>query len=84
MTKPTGITQRSAGDGFAHAFTVDPNHMSAYSCLGWRSAFHHQGFHTPPTDDNPHGRWLEVWWTTDQRTGKVTDIFEDTRGLNRK
>jgi hypothetical protein len=76
MPKDTGITQRSAEDSFAHAFTVDASHMSAYSCLGMRSAFHHQGFTTPA------GQWLEVWWTTDTRTGQVTDIFEDTRGLN--
>lgn len=83
MPKPTGITQRSHEDNFGHAFEVDNNHMSAYSCLGMRSALHHQGFHTRPTSDNPYGWWLEVWWTTDQRTGHVTDIFEDTRGLNR-
>lgn len=77
MSKPTGITQRSAEDNFAHAFEVEDGHMSAYSCLGMRSAFHHRGFTTPS------GRWLEVWWTTDTRTGQVTDIFEDTRGLNR-
>jgi hypothetical protein len=52
--------------------------MSAYSCLGRRSAFHHQGFTTPT------GQWLEVWWTTDTHTGAVLDIFEDTRGLNRR
>jgi hypothetical protein len=78
MSKHTGITQRSAEDGFAHAFAVDANHMSAYGSLGMRSAFYHQGFETPS------GRWLEVWWTVDQRTGQVTDIFEDTRGLNRR
>lgn len=78
MPKHTGITQRSAENGFAHAFTVDSNHMSAYSCLGWRSAIHRRGFTTPS------GQWLEVWWTTDTRTGQVTDIFEDTRGLNRR
>lgn len=76
--KNTGITQRSARNGFAHAFEVESDHMSAYGSLGWRSAFHHRGFHTPS------GQWLEVWWTVDQRTGQVTDIFEDTRGLNRK
>lgn len=70
--------QRTAADGFSSATPVSIQHMSAYSCLGWRSAFHHQEFKTPS------GRWLEVWWTTDTRTGQVTDIFEDTRGLNRK
>lgn len=84
MPKHTGITQRSAEDGFAHAFEVDANHMSAYACLGTRSALHHRGFHTYPTSDNPYGWWLEVWWTVDTRTGHVTDIFEDTRGLNRR
>lgn len=85
MPKNTGITQRSAENGFAHAFEVDANHMSAYSCLGWRSAFHHRGFHPIAADGTPAlNRWLEVWWTTDQRTGQVTDIFEDTRGLNRR
>lgn len=77
MAKSTGIIQWSSEDGFGHSFPVHPNHMSAYSCLGMRSAFHHQGFHTPT------GQWLEVFWTTDQRTGHVTDIFEDTRGLNK-
>lgn len=79
MTKPTGITQRTAlaDGGFTGPFEVDNGHMSAYSCLGMRSAFHHQGFETPS------GQWLEVWWTTDTRTGRVTDIFEDTRALNR-
>lgn len=77
MPEDTGIVQRSAEDGFANGFTVDPNHMSAYSCLGRRSAFYHRGFITPSR------QWLEVWWTIDTRTGQVTDIFEDTRGLNR-
>lgn len=77
MTKNTGITQRSHEDGFKSAFHCGSDHMSAYSCLGMRSAFHWQGFTTPS------GQWLEVWWTTDVRTGHVTDIFEDTRGLNR-
>lgn len=84
MRKNTGIVQRSHEDGFKSAFPCESAHMSAYSCLGMRSAFHHQGFHTPPTTDNPSGQWLEVWWTTDNRTGHVTDIFEDTRGLNRR
>lgn len=83
MTRNTGITQRSAEDGFAHAFPVDATHMSAYSSLGMRSAFHHRGFYTQGADGQPSGQWLEIFWTTDQRTGKVTDIFEDTRGLNR-
>lgn len=78
MAKNTGIVQRSAEDGFAHPMPCDSNHMSAYGCLGMRSAFHHRGFTTPS------GQWLEVWWTEDERTGKVTDIFEDTRGLNRR
>lgn len=78
MPKNTGITQRSAtADGFSAPVTVDSDHMGAYACLGMRSALHHRGFETPS------GQWLEVWWTTDQRTGEVTDIFEDTRGLNR-
>lgn len=77
-TRITGIIQRSHEDNFAAAYPCSSNHMSAYSCLGMRSAFHHQGFTTPS------GQWLEVWWTTDQRTGHVTDIFEDTRGLNRR
>jgi len=85
MPKNTGITQRSAtADGFSDPFMVDSDHMSAYSCLGMRSAFHHQGFYTQGADGQPSGQWLEVWWTTDERTGEVTDIFEDTRGLNRK
>jgi hypothetical protein len=83
MTKQTGITQRSHEDGFGHAFEVDAQHMSAYSCLGMRSAFYHRGFYTQAADGTPSGEWLEVYWTTDQRTGAVTDIFEDTRGLNR-
>jgi hypothetical protein len=78
MARNTGIVQRSAENGFANPYPVDSNHMGAYACLGMRSAFHHQGFETPS------GQWLEVWWTTDERTGQVTDIFEDTRGLNRK
>lgn len=77
MARDTGITQRSAKNGFANTYTVDSNHMSAYGSLGMRSAFHHRGFTTPS------GQWLEVWWTVDRRTGQVTDIFEDTRGLNR-
>lgn len=85
MPKHTGITQRSAtADGFSDPYTVDSDHMSAYGCLGWRSAFHHRGFYTPPTDAHPNGQWLEVWWTLDTRNGEVTDFFEDTRGLNRK
>jgi hypothetical protein len=76
--RQTKIIQRSAEDGFAEPMPCEEAHMSAYSCLGWRSAFYHRGFETPS------GQWLEVFWTTDQRTGKVTDIFEDTRGLNRK
>lgn len=83
MPKPTGITQRSAENGFAHPYPVDPAHMSAHACLGWRSAFHHRGFYAQGADGCPSGQWLEVWWTTDTRTGAVTDIFEDTRGLNR-
>ena len=71
------ITQRSAEDNFATASPCGSDHMSAYPCLGMRSAFHWQGFTTPS------GQWLEVFWTTDRRTGAVTDIFEDTRGLNR-
>jgi hypothetical protein len=82
--RQTGITQRSAADGFAEPMPCEESHMSAYSCLGWRSAFHHRGFFTQGADGNPSSHWLEVFWTTDQRTGKVTDIFEDTRGLNRK
>jgi hypothetical protein len=79
MARNTGITQRSVtSDGVSAPFTVDADHMSAYGCLGWRSAFHHRGFHTPS------GQWLEVWWTTDNRTGEIIDIFEDTRGLNFK
>lgn len=76
--RQTGIIQRSAEDGFANPMPCDESHMAAYSCLGMRSAFHHRGFETPS------GQRLEVLWTTDTRTGKVTDIFEDTRGLNRK
>lgn len=78
MAKPTGILHRSHENGFADPMIASEQHMSAYSCLGMRSAFHHQGFETPS------GQWLEVWWTVDERTGEVTDIFEDTRGLNRK
>lgn len=78
MTK-TGITQYVAvnGEGFVSAGECSSDHMSAYGCLGMRSALHHRSFRTP------EGKWLEVWWTTDTRTGAVTDIFEDTRGLNR-
>jgi hypothetical protein len=83
MAKHTGITQRSSEDGFAHAFEVDEQHMSAYSCLGRRSALHHRGFYAQAADGTPSNRWLEVWWTTHHQTGAVTDIFEDTRGLNR-
>lgn len=78
MAKNTGILQRSHEDGFKSEFPCGESHMSAYSCLGMRSAFRHQGFNTPS------GQWLEVWWTIDTRTGHVTDIFEDTRGLNRR
>ena len=78
MARNTGITQRAAENGFTAPFPVEADLMSAYACLGMRSALHHRGFETPS------GQWLEVWWTTDQRTGEVTDIFEDTRGLNRK
>jgi hypothetical protein len=77
MPKDTGITQRSHEDRFRSAFSCTSDHMSAYSCLGMRSASYHRGFTTPS------GQWLEVWWTTDTRTGAVTDIFEDTRWLNR-
>lgn len=83
MARNTGITQRSAEDGFAHAFEVDESHMSAYGCLGRRSALHHRGFYTQ-APDGTRGPWLEVWWTTDAHTGLVIDIFEDTRGLNRR
>ncbi len=76
MASNTRIIQRSHEDGFKSTYACSSSHMSAYACLGTRSAFHHQGFTTPS------GGWLEVWWTTDQRTGHVTDIFEDTRGLN--
>lgn len=78
MTKPTGILHRSHENGFTNPMIASEQHMSAYSCLGMRSAFHWRGFETPS------GQWLEVFWTVDQRTGQVTDIFEDTRGLNRK
>lgn len=78
MARHTGLIQRSAENGFTNPMRCDEDHMSAYSCLGWRSAFHWRGFETPS------GQWLEVWWTVDERTGHVTDIFEDTRGLNRK
>lgn len=78
MPKHTGITQRSAENGFADPYPVESDHMNAYGCLGMRSALHHRGFTTPT------GQWLEVLWTVDQRTGHVTDIFEDTRGLNRR
>lgn len=76
--RKTEIIQRSSDDNFTSTLPVSSGHMSVYSCLGMRSGFHHQGFTTPA------GEWLEVWWTTDQRTGHVTDIFEDTRGLNRR
>jgi hypothetical protein len=76
MAKASGIIQWSTENGFAEPYEVDASHMSRYSCLGMRSALHHAGFMTP------EDRWLEVWWTTDTRTGHVTDIFEDTRGLN--
>lgn len=78
MARHTGLTQYSAEDGFRTAMACDEAHMSAFSSLGMRSAFHHRGFETPK------GHWLEVWWTTDQRTGHVTDFFIDTRGLNLK
>jgi hypothetical protein len=84
MTRNTGITQRSAENGFADPFPVDSDHMSAYACLGMRSAFYHRGFYAQGADGCPSNHWLEVWWTTDTRTGQVTDIFEDTRGLNRR
>lgn len=91
MTNNTGITQRSAEDGFAHAFAVDSDHMNAYSCLGMRSALYHRGFYAPGGGGrslgegrSEYGPWIEVWWTTDTRTGHVTDIFEDTRGRNRR
>lgn len=77
MRKNTGITHRSHEDGFKSAMPCDSDHMGAYSGLGMRTTFHHQGFTTPS------GQWLEVFWATDRRTGHVTDIFEDTRGLNR-
>lgn len=83
MPKNTGIIQRSHEDGFKSEYPCDNGHMSAYSCLGWRSALHHRGFYAQAADGTPGSQWLEVWWTTDQRTGHVTDIFEDTRGLNR-
>jgi len=78
MVKPTGILHRSHENGFEPPMVATSDHMNAFSCLGMRSALHWRGFETPK------GRWLEVWWTTDTRTGQVTDIFEDTRGLNRK
>jgi hypothetical protein len=83
MSKDTGITQRSSEDGFKSATPCGDSHMSAYSCLGMRSALHHRGFYAQAADGCPGSQWLEVWWTVDQRTGQVTDIFEDTRGLNR-
>lgn len=84
MSKNTGIIQRSHEDNFKSASPCDSDHMSAYGALGWRSAFHHRGYHTQAADGTPTGPWLEVWWTVDTRTGRVTDIFEDTRGLNRR
>lgn len=82
--RDTGITQRSAEDGFSDPVPVTADHMSAFGCLGRRSAFHHRGFYAPGADGCPSNRWLEVWWTVDVHTGQVTDIFEDTRGLNRR
>jgi len=78
MARSTGIVQRTYEDGFKGASECDSDHMSAHSCLGRRSALHHRGFRTPS------GEWLEVWWTTNHTTGALIDIFEDTRGLNRK
>jgi hypothetical protein len=78
MAKDTGLKQRSHEDRFKSTFLCNADHMHAYAGLGMRSAFHHQGFTTPKEE------WLEVWWTTDTRTGAVMDIFEDTRGLNRR
>lgn len=75
--KDTGIIQRSHEDGFKSEFPCGSDHMSTYSSLGMRSGFYHRGFTALS------GEWLEVWWTLDTRTGKVTDIFEDARGLNR-
>lgn len=83
MARNTGIVQRTHDDGFKEAEPCDSSHMSAMSCLGRRSAFHHRGFRTQAADGTP-GPWLEVWWTTDVRTGDVIDIFEDTRSLNRR
>lgn len=83
MTKNTGIIQRSHDDGFKSVFPCGSDHMSAYSGLGMRSAFHHRGFYAQAADGTPGSQWLEVFWTIDRRTGHVTDIFEDTRGLNR-
>ena len=76
--RSTGIVQRSHEDNFKSTSRCDSAHMAAHSCLGRRSAFHHRGF------EDRDGRWLEVFWTVDHHTGAVTDIFEDTRGLNRR
>lgn len=76
MARVAELTQRSRDDGFQRAVPVDFVHMSAHSCLGWRSGFHHRGFETP------EGQSLEIWWTVDMRTGALWDVFEDARGLN--
>lgn len=77
------ILQRSECDGFAHAFPVSVEHMSAYSCLGMRSALHYRRFYAQGPD-GCLGDLVEVWWTIDKRTGHVTDIFEDSQGLNHR
>lgn len=72
------IIQRSAENGF-RPWPTDANHMiGVMGIRGANTSNHHRGFKTPS------GQWLEIHFTTDITTGAVVDIFEDTRGLNRK
>ncbi len=76
--KHTGLTERYIEHGHRDAHPCDAAHMSAADCSNPSGfALSHRGF----TDRN--GAWLEVWWLVN-RDQRVTYVYEDTRGLNRR
>lgn len=75
--KDTGLTVRTATRGFDDARPASTSHMlGLFDMRGANWETHHQSFATPS------GESFELWWLTED--GRVTEIYEDTRGLNRR
>ncbi len=76
--KNTGLTERYIEHGHRDARPCTAAHMTTANDSNPSGiAMAHRGF------ADRTGTWLEVWWLVDVNQ-RVTYVYEDTRGLNRR